>query len=300
MVSNASVSARTHYAVIGDPVDHSLSPALFEWLFGEMGMAGGYSAMRVPAPALAEAVGRVRTGELAGLSVTLPHKEAIVALMDELDPLARQIGAVNCVARSSDKLVGHNTDASGFRLALEQAGVKLAGARLLLLGAGGAARAAAFCAVQGGARSLTIANRNPERAFRLSRDLITSGMAYEPIQGSVVRGCSLNVFALPAKLLSPDPGDIVVNATSVGLRGNEGDPLPAAIELSSRQVVLDMVYRPLETPLLARARASGAIAVDGLWMLVHQALEQLRLWTGAEVPSTVAPRLRDYLRGVAR
>src|SRR5262249_30161408 len=231
---------------------------------------------------------------------TLPHKETVIPFVDHLDQLAGQIGAVNCLAHQvPDKIGGWNTDARGFRRALEGTGAKLAGARGLLLGAGGAARAAAFCAVEAGARSLTIANRSPERAFRLSRDLIISGMAH-PSQGSAnAAGCALQVLAMSSPLLSNESADIVVNATSVGLAGNEGDPLPREIALSGRQVVMDMVYRPLQTQLLARARAAGATTVDGLWMLVHQALEQFQLWTGRELNSDLTARLHDHLAEVA-
>lgn len=308
MVSSQTVSPPSQYAVIGDPVEHSLSPRLFQWLFAELGIAGAYSALRVPPAELAGAVEKVRSGELDGISVTLPHKEAVTAFVDQLDPLARQIGAVNClVHQAPGKISGWNTDGIGFRRALEAAGVKLAGARVLMLGAGGAARAATFSAVEAGARSLTIANRNVQRAFRLSRDLITGGMAHSSTE-SADEGCSLQVLAMSSPLLSQEPADIVVNATSVGLRGNEGDPLPPTVPLSARTVVLDMVYRsrdgardgPLETALLSRARAAGATAVDGLWMLVYQAFEQLRLWTGRQVNSDLAARLHAHLTEEAR
>jgi len=295
------VSPASQYAVIGDPVEHSLSPRLFEWLFAELGIAGAYAALRVPAAELASAIKRVRSGELEGVSVTLPHKETAIPFVDHLDQLATQIGAVNCLAHQApNEVAGWNTDARGFRRALEGAGVKLGGARVLLLGAGGAARAAGFCAVEAGARSLTIANRSTERAFRLSRDLITSGMAHASQGSANPAGCALQVLAMSSPLLAQEPADIVVNATSLGLAGNEGDPLPPAISLSSRNVVLDMVYQPLDTALLARARAAGATTVDGIWMLVHQALEQLQLWTGHQLNSDIAARLHDRLAEVTQ
>lgn len=319
---------RPTYAVIGDPIEHSLSPRLFAWLFGELGIDAHYTALRVPPAALAEAIGRVRRGLLAGVSVTIPHKEAVLPLLDDVHPAARRIGAVNAVVRdAAGRVRGHNTDAPGFRLALEQQGRTAGGARVLLLGAGGAARAAAYALVGAGAKSVTIANRTPARAVSLALELVEAGGAHpeadlrrrwdageraprrpdlpapaspadlaDPAGKPFVTAVPLDARALAAPLAH---ADVVVNATSVGLSAPAADPLPAGLRLESRQVVLDMVYRPLETALLARARAAGAVPVDGLWMLAFQALEALRLWTGRTEPG-LAPALHDLLAREAR
>src|SRR5690606_5937393 len=154
----AMTAPRATYAVIGDPVEHSLSPRIFARLFAELGLEGHYTALRVTPSELEEALARVRRGALAGVSVTLPHKESILPLLDDVHPLAARIGAVNCVVRTqAGTLQGFNTDLAGFRHALEEGGERLAAARVVLLGAGGAGRAAAFAAVSSGAKSVAIA-----------------------------------------------------------------------------------------------------------------------------------------------
>lgn len=315
-------SGRNTYAVIGDPVEHSLSPRIFALVFAELGIDAHYTALRVTPAELPEAVARVRRGALSGLSVTLPHKESILPLLDDVHPLAARIGAVNCVARNAAGAVqGFNTDLQGFRLALEEGGERLAGTRLVLLGAGGAGRAAAFAAVAAGGKSLVIANRDPERAFRLGLELVETGRAWpegelrrrweageRPQQragallvGGTEAGPSGKTFVSVAPLDAAglahpiSHAEILVNATSVGLRDLEACPLPREVPLHAGLTVLDMVYRPLETELIRRATAAGAASVDGLWMLVHQALEQFRLWTGQTPPPLLATRLHRQL-----
>lgn len=322
-------AGRTTYAVIGDPVEHSLSPRIFALLFAELGLDAHYTALRVTPPELGEALGRVRRGLLSGLSITLPHKESVLPLLDDLHPQAARVGAVNCVVRThAGTLQGYNTDLVGFRLALEEGGERLPAARVVLLGAGGAARAAAFAAVTAGAKSLVITNRSFERAARLGLELVETGLAWPEgelrrrwemgdrppaRQGAIRVGdmpgfggpsgkCFVSVLPLEAKALvqAIAHGEILVNATSVGLRDPGADPLPADCVLHEGLTVHDMVYRPLETALLRRARAAGATTVDGLWMLIHQALEQFRLWTGQAAPPLVAARLHELIAGESR
>jgi len=303
-------------------VEHSLSPQLFRLLFDELGIQAEYRALETKPVELGRRVQSVRAGELGGLSVTLPHKETIIPLLDELAPTAELLGAVNCVASNGPRVFGHNTDGRGFELALERAGVKLAGARVLILGAGGAARAAAFGAAQSGARGIVIANRTRARAGGLAADLLACGLAQVGAEqrddrpanegvssfgpgGQVTRHspavsvprCVLSV--LPLSALANERADIVINATSVGL-DSSADPLPESFRLDGTQAVLDMVYRPLQTRLLSRARALGTVAIDGVWMLVYQALEQLRIWTSRSVPADLAARLHSKLCEEAR
>ena len=319
-------AGRPTYAVIGDPVEHSLSPRIFARLFAELGLDAHYTALRVTPETLQEAIARVRRGSLAGLSITLPHKEAVLSHLDDVHPLAARIGAVNCVFRAQSGAVqGFNTDLTGFRQALEEGGERLAGSRMVLLGAGGAARAAAFAAVAAGAKSLVIANRSAERAMRLGLELVETGLVWPEAElrraweagerpperaGALRLGevpgtagpsgkCFVTVLPLEAQPLHQAiaHAEILVNATSVGLRDPEADPLPAGCQLHAGLTVLDMVYRPLETALIRRARGAGATTVDGLWMLVHQALEQLRLWIGQTPPARTASRLHEQLAG---
>lgn len=285
--------------MIGDPVEHSLSPRIFARLFAEEGIDGHSLALRIPPSDLAEFLGQMRRGALAGISVTLPHKEAILPHLDDLHPLARRIGAVNCVLRTQEgRLVGFNTDAMGFRLALEEGGSRLAAARVVLLGAGGAARAAVFACASAGAKGLVIANRNPERATALATDLCKAGWSWP--EGELLRtlggwsprgaaGPSGRCFVSSAPLESAPlrqallHANVLVNATSVGLGDPLASPLPADLFLPPDLTTLDMVYRPLRTALLCRAEDAGGKTVDGLRMLIHQAAEQFRIWTGKQV-----------------
>ncbi|HEX9506795.1 MAG TPA: shikimate dehydrogenase [Myxococcales bacterium] len=284
----------THYAVIGYPVEHSLSPKLFTQLFSEFQVSADYRLYPVAPPDLPTAIVKIRSGKLSGLSVTLPHKRAICSLVDELDPDSGKIQAVNCVIRlEPGRVRGCNTDGVGFRRAVESAGPrKISGTRVLLLGTGGAGRAAAFACASAGAGHLTLANRTLERASQLARDLVGAGS----IPSSAVESISLDP-GMVAKAL--ESADLVVQATRVGLGDSSADPLPASCHFQKSQVVLEMVYRPLKTALLRRVEAAGGIPIDGLWMLIHQALEQFRLWTGRIAPLEMADRLHAFLAAEA-
>jgi shikimate dehydrogenase len=267
--------------VIGDPVAHSRSPRIFEWLFAEAGIEADYRAVHVPSGKLGDAVEAVRRGDFQGLSVTLPHKQAVLPLLDEVSVEARAIGAVNCIARGPDGRVrGFNTDAPGWQRAIERHRL-LRGARVVLIGAGGAGRAAAFAARQAGVASLVIANRTEATAHSLASEL-----------GGPTEAIGLDAPPLQAAI---DHADLLVNATRVGLSAPDASPLAEGTRLGRDLVVMDMVYAPLETALLRQARTAGATRVDGFWMLVDQALEQLRQWTGIVAEASVAPRLHALL-----
>jgi shikimate dehydrogenase len=271
------------FAVIGDPVAHSASPRLFAALGRSLGIAVDYRAERVIPQALPAVLERMRAGAYHGLSVTLPHKEAVLRLADDASEAARAIGAANTLLlRPGRRLEAHNTDGIGLLRALAREGVALGGARLLVLGAGGAARAAAHAGRAAGVRALWIANRTPARAVDLAA----------AFGGTAV--------ALDAEALQPVLAevDVLVQASAAGLTRGTETALPAGCVLHPQLTVLDMVYQPLETALLRATRAAGARAVDGLWMLVHQALEQFRLWTGIVAPPEVAAALhRQLARG---
>ena len=249
-------------AVIGSPIAHSLSPAIFTAAFAALGLDWAYEAIEVPEGDAPAFVPRLRT-ELRGASVTMPHKAAVIPALDALSPVASDLGAVNCIARDGDRLVGHNTDGPGFVDALlVDEGVAVAGLRCALVGAGGAGRAVARALGQAGAE-VVVVNRSPERAAEAVR-----------LAGSSARvGAAADVAAC----------DLVVNATSLGMGDDARLPV-AAEQLRAGQVVVDLVYHPVVTPLLAAAADVGATAVGGLGMLVHQAAHQLRLWTGEEPP----------------
>jgi len=271
-------------AVIGDPVAHSASPRMFGWLAKRLGLPLTYEAERVPPGGLAACLEEMRAGRWDGLSVTLPHKQDALVLADRADPRATRVGAANCLVRGAEgRLVAHNTDVDGIAAAVSRHGVSLPEATVLLLGAGGAARAAAVAVRDAGRARLWIANRNPRRALALA---------------SAFDGEALPLTPEALQPVLPQ-ASLVIQATSVGLDAPGDSPLPPGCVLHERLTVMDMVYRPLHTRLLREAREARAAAIDGLWMLIFQGLEQLRLWTGANVSADVASELHDFLAGGA-
>ncbi|HET9441779.1 MAG TPA: shikimate dehydrogenase [Acidimicrobiales bacterium] len=252
--------------VIGDPVRHSLSPAIHNAGFRALGLDWLYAAFPVPAGRGAEAVAAMRTLGLEGLSVTMPHKADVMSALDGLSDTARALGAVNTIHRRGTQLVGDNTDGHGFLAALrDDEGIDPAGRRCVVLGAGGAARAVVLALARAGAAEVVVVNRTPSR-----------GRDAAALAGDVGR------VGDPAEVAG---ADMVVNATPLGMAGVGAGALPLdPASLGAGQVVVDLVYHPAETPLLAAARAAGATAVGGVGMLVHQAAAAFRLWTGAEAP----------------
>lgn len=268
------ISARTRlYALIGDPVDQSLSPAMHNACFRALRLNSVYLALRVAREGLADAIKGARALGVAGFNITHPHKVEAVPLLDELDPTAKLVGAVNTVKNVGGKLVGYNTDGEGALRALEQEIGKLEGKRVLLLGAGGAARAIAFALARAGAR-LTIANRTPSRAEELVNSIRQA------------LGVEAERVGLRRRELSPqvNQAEVLINATSVGMRPNLGQTLVTANMMHPELVVNDIVYRPLWTRLLREAQRAGARVITGLGMLVHQAALAFEIWTGRKPP----------------
>ena len=278
--------------IFGYPLRHSISPVFQQAALDYHGLAARYNAWPTPPDRLADEVDRLRQERYLGANVTIPHKEAVASLVDACDGWAGLVGAVNTIVKSGDQLVGHNTDSYGLLQSLKAvAGFEPRGAKVLLLGAGGAARSAAFGLADAGVASLTIANRTPERARSLAAQL---------------RGSSGNVeaFALGAPDLAEVTlgADLIVNATSVGMRhgGGEGaSPLSSEI-IPRGALVYDMVYTPSETALMRAATKAGARAVGGLSMLVYQGAASFELWTGKSPPTDVMLRAAETALGDAR
>ena len=255
-------------ALIGDPVGHSLSPAMHNASFAADGLDFVYVSLKVGADDLPVAVRGAAALGLRGFNVTMPHKRAMVPLVDSLDEGARISGAVNTVVIEDGKLRGFNTDGPGMIEACGEAGVGLAGRGVVLLGAGGAAAsiAGAFC--DEGIGELHIVNRNPEHAGALADKLHEAGKKVE-----------IEVHptgALDGTVRAP----IVVNATPLGM--SDDDPLPLPLEyLDGKTALVDAVYRPgRETALVRQARERGATVVTGQRMLLYQGVLAQRLWTG--------------------
>jgi len=255
--------------LLGHPVGHSLSPAMHNAAFRALGLSHSYETLDVTADALPGAVQRVRTGDVLGANVTVPHKETVMKLVDTWDGPTAEIGAANTLSRTADgRVLASNTDAVGFEYATRE--LALDGARVLLLGAGGAARAALVVLFARGAH-VAIANRSPERVRALAR----------AIPHPVGREPRIVEWAARTELREVD---VVVNATSLGLHGD--DPLEGA-ELRGGLVVVDLVPTAAATTLVRRARAVGATTVDGLPMLLQQAVSSFRIWTGRDAPVAV-------------
>jgi shikimate dehydrogenase len=269
---------RDLYGLFGDPVAHSLSPALHAAAFSRLAPASAYLPFRVPAGRLAEAVAAARVLGVRGLNVTTPHKDAIATLIDGLEGDAASTGAVNVVVRRGERLVGCNTDTVAVRTALADRGANLRGLPALVFGAGGAAKAAAHALATLGAE-VRIANRSTARARALAESIRRAGGRAQVVEGDLaahLRACG-----------------VVVQATSVGFLDADASPISDEATLAPGAFALELVYRPLETRFLSQARRSGAVVVDGLELLVRQAVASLALWLDRDVPMDVwLPRLR--------
>jgi shikimate dehydrogenase len=260
------ISGATRVAgVIGDPVRHSLSPALHNAAYGALGLDWVYVAFEVPAGSGAAALDAARALGLVGLSVTMPHKHDAAQRCDELTDRARRLASVNTVTVSErGTLHGDSTDGEGFVRSLREAGHDVDGARVLLIGAGGAARAVGLALADAGAK-VEVTARRSDAAVEAAR--LWSG----------------DVVAWDARDDAAAAATIVVNATSIGMEGDPSLPIAAAV-VRAGTVYADLVYHPHVTPLLAAARSAGAPVVGGLGMLVFQAALQVERWTGQAAP----------------
>jgi shikimate dehydrogenase len=262
--------------VYGWPVAHSLSPPMQNAALRHLGLDMVYVAFAVPPDQIEGAVAAIRALGLLGVNVTIPHKHAVVAWLDELDETAEAIGAANTIHNDDGVLRGYNTDGPGLLRSLAEVGVTVAGKRVAILGAGGSATAVAMAIARSRAEAVAILNRTPQKAERLA-DMVCekagrSDVDALPIEGEEARR-------------AVEAADIVVDCTSVGMHPNEDVP-PAVAEawLHAGQVVCDLTYNPRETVLLKAARRRGSTPVDGTGMLVHQGAIALEIWTGRAAP----------------
>ena len=279
MTHAASVTHLT--GVLGWPIGHSISPAMHNAAFAALGLDWRYLALAVHPDDLPAAFQGLRALRFAGVNVTIPHKIAVAALVDELSEEATAIGAVNMVTFDGRRALGHNTDAFGFLAALSAGSFTPDGCSAVVLGAGGAARAIVYALASVGAR-IAIHNRTAERAEGLTADL-----SRRPLRGSL-RVIAAGDEDLAAALAS---ADLLVNCTPVGMVGGPpGSPLPPSIRLRPGMTVFDAVYTPPLTPLLHQARRAGAQPIGGLGMLVHQAARAFATWTGLDAPAQVMER----------
>ena len=257
--------------LLGLPVAHSISPAMQNAAFRALGIDWRYELLETPRADLARSVARLRSVDCAGANVTIPHKEAIVGLLDGVTERARQIGAVNTIVRRDGKLIGDNTDGDGFIRCLRDAGVDPRNKLVAILGAGGAARAVAVAVAGLGAARIVILNRTLARAESLAA-FLRAGFSHVAV---AVNDVSALVHS-----------DLIVNATSVGMSPRE-DESPMPVAFPRGVVAVDLVYRPAETKFLCDAARAGAQTIGGLGMLVHQGAAAFKLWTGRDAPVDV-------------
>ena len=262
--------------VIGDPIEHTLSPTIQNAAFNHLKLDFVFLAFHVKAVELENALRGMCGFGIHGLNVTMPHKNAVISHLDEVDSTVQFLGSVNTILNEDGKLSGFNTDGVGALNALKENGIDLSDKKVLLLGAGGAAKAIAFSFAQE-AGSLYILNRAPERAAVLADDL-------NRVFGTKIVGGTLSSGAVQKNVKD---ADILVNATSVGMHPHIDQSLVAPQWLKPNLTVMDIVYNPVETKLAKDAKAAGAKVISGVEMLIYQGAASFKIWTGKSAPIEV-------------
>ncbi len=276
-MESALISGKTRVCgIIGDPIEHTMSPVMHNAAFRQLGLDYVYLAFHVHQEELDKAIDGMRAMNIRGLNVTIPHKVAIIPLLDKLDPLAEKIGAINTIVNDDGMLTGYNTDATGFLQALLESGIKPEGKKVVILGAGGASRAISFILAGRGA-NLVILNRQLARAEDLAHWI--AQVFPEETEALVLSEENLSLTLATA--------DILINTTSVGMVPDINEtPVPAEL-LKPSLIVFDIVYNPIQTQLLKEAESAGAKTINGLDMLVWQGALAFEEWTGRKAPLEV-------------
>lgn len=262
-------------AVVANPIKHSISPFIHNQAFEATNTNGVYLAWEVEGTDLAETVANIRRYQMFGINLSMPYKEQVIPYLDQLSEEARLIGAVNTVVNREGTLIGYNTDGKGFFKSLPS--FKISGKRMVLLGAGGAAKAILAQAILDGVSQVSV--------FVRSASMEKTKPYLEKLQYET--GFRVDLFALEdAQELQENirKAELLVNATSVGMDG-ASQPIPISIVLPERLLVADVIYQPFETPFLKWARNQDNQAINGLGMLLYQAAEAFQLWTGKEMPT---------------
>ena len=262
-------------AVVANPIKHSISPFIHNSAFEATNTNGVYLAWEVDATELAETVANIRRYQMYGINLSMPYKEQVIPYLDQLSEEACLIGAVNTVVNREGTLIGYNTDGKGFFKSLPS--FKISRKRLVLLGAGGAAKAILAQAILDGVSQISV--------FVRSSSMEKTRPYIEKMQNAT--GFRVDLFALEDVQDLQDSitqADLLVNATSVGMDGSS-QPIPTSIVLPEKLMVADVIYQPFETPFLKWAKNQGNQSINGLGMLLYQAAEAFELWTGKEVPN---------------
>ena len=265
--------------IIGFPIGHSISPVFQQAALDQLGLDATYQAWEVEPDDVAQFLQGLRSPDVLGINVTVPHKEAVIPYLDQVDDWATAAGAVNTIVNREGTLTGHNTDGLGFLRALRDSGsFEPQRRRVLILGAGGAARGVVLALIREGANQITIANRTQARAQLLSEMARNNGLNAQAI--------SLDSESLVSAAAS---AELIVNCTTIGMSHGpeEHRPLLTWEQIPPTATVNDLVYNPLETPLLKEAGRAGASTLGGIHMLVYQGAASLEMWTGREAPVSV-------------
>jgi len=266
--------------IIGHRIAHTLSPAIHTAAFKALDLPFLYGVFDVAPEFLAPLIGSMRRSGYAGANVTIPHKQAVIPLLDDVHDDAATLGAVNVIVNRNGKLIGYNTDMLAIKHVLEPSGEKLRNSSVVILGAGGGARAAVYAVSKFfSPRSVLVYNRSTDRAEKMTRDFrkIFPKIAYERIPD-------------PERLTTALAESVLImNATSVGMKPNvDALPLPGTITFSNQQIIFDIIYNPVETALLRLARVHGVQTINGVEMFLRQAAYAFELWTGKIFPMEVA------------
>ena len=262
-------------AVVANPIKHSISPFIHNSAFEATGINGVYLALEVEVSDLAETVANIRRYQMFGINLSMPYKEEVIPYLDELSDEVRLIGAVNTVVNQNGNLIGYNTDGKGFFKSLPS--FTILGKKMTLLGAGGAAKAVLAQAILDGVSQVSV--------FVRSTSMEKTKAYLETLQSET--GFRVDLYALEEHSALQEKiadADLLVNATSVGMDG-KSSPVPENLLLPENLLVADIIYQPFETPFLQWAKSQGNVAVNGLGMLLYQAAEAFKLWTGKDMPT---------------
>ncbi len=264
-----------HFAVIGSPVEHSLSPVMHQWVFNNLKLDAKYEKIKVSKNELTQIIKKMKNGGLDGVNITIPYKETIIEHLDEVNQRAQSICAVNCILKSGSKIIGNNTDWYGFFMALKNNDINPMGREVIVLGAGGSAKSILYALTHMGVQKILLLNRSIKKAQVLQDECI---LAY----------CLDDA----ENIIKTD--SIIINTTSVGMQSSHS-PIDFGL-IHKNQILIDIIYTPLNTSILKFGQKIGALTVNGLDMFIYQGLASLDLWFGSSVSTQVnLPKLKTYL-----
>jgi shikimate dehydrogenase len=291
LLTEKGSQALQHVGLIGYPVAHSLSPQMQQAAFDTLGIAARYALWETPPDMLAACVAALRSADVLGANVTIPYKAAIIPMIDVCDPVAARIGAINTIARRDGRLVGYNTDIVGFMQALAEYPFDSQGKKAVILGTGGAARAAAVGLLENGVADLTLLGRTAAHVAALHdhlRALAAARQGAARTHGAILGSVEAHMALMTAGLL--------INATPVGLKADDTTVLIDVNALPPHALVMDMIFNPPLTPLLQAAQARGLAVLNGLSMLLYQGACAFALWTGCPAPIAAMRRALGLVR----